>query len=143
MALWLRDRTGTRPGTGELIHHSDAGSQYTSFALAEHLSRDGIAPSIGSVGGVLDNALMESTIGLYKQCRGVRARRALTRSLDLCWEGDSCPARVGVEVVQGGQALFGGPDGVVRPFQQTPDIATPLTRSTSRVRTSHGYAIRP
>ncbi|MGP4052085.1 integrase core domain-containing protein [Streptomyces sp. 2A115] len=40
--------------------------QYTSFKLAEHLDRDGIAASIGSVGDAYDNALMESTIGLYK-----------------------------------------------------------------------------
>lgn len=66
MALWQRDRTGTRPVAGELIHHSDAGSQYTSFTLAEHLDRAGIAASIGTVGDALDNALMESTIGLYK-----------------------------------------------------------------------------
>ncbi|MET8008497.1 IS3 family transposase [Streptomyces sp. NPDC005271] len=64
MALWQRDRED-RPHTPEqLIHHSDAGSQYTSFKLAEHL--DGIAASIGSVGDAYDNALMESTIGLYK-----------------------------------------------------------------------------
>jgi putative transposase len=50
----------------ELIHHSDAGSQYTSFKLAEHLDAAGIAASIGSVGDAYDNALMESTIGLLK-----------------------------------------------------------------------------
>jgi transposase InsO family protein len=66
MALWQRDRTGTRPVAGELVHHSDAGSQYTSFKLAERLDRDSNAASIGSVGDALDNALMESTIGLYK-----------------------------------------------------------------------------
>jgi putative transposase len=49
-----------------LIYHSDAGSQYTSFALAEHLDRAGIAASIGSVDDAYDNALMESTIGLLK-----------------------------------------------------------------------------
>jgi putative transposase len=27
MALWQRDRTGTPPRRGELVHHSDAGSQ--------------------------------------------------------------------------------------------------------------------
>jgi putative transposase len=43
---------------------SDAGSQYTSFRLAEHLDAAGIAASIGSVGDAYDNALMESTIGL-------------------------------------------------------------------------------
>ncbi|WP_420497446.1 integrase core domain-containing protein [Parafrankia sp. FMc2] len=41
-------------------------AQYTSFTLAEHLDRAGIAASIGTVGDALDNALMESTIGLYK-----------------------------------------------------------------------------
>jgi putative transposase len=66
MALWQRDRDGLPHRPGELIHHSDAGSQYTSFRLAEHLDAVGIAASIGSVGDAYDNALMESTIGLYK-----------------------------------------------------------------------------
>ncbi|MFE9804339.1 IS3 family transposase [Streptomyces goshikiensis] len=66
MALWQRDRDGFPHGHGELIHHPDAGSQYTSFALAEHLDRAGIAASIGSVGDAYDNALMESAIGLFK-----------------------------------------------------------------------------
>ena len=65
-ALWQRDRDGFPHQRGELIHHSDAGSQYTSFRLAEHLDTAGIAASIGSVGDAYDNALMESTIGLYK-----------------------------------------------------------------------------
>ncbi|MCY0947086.1 IS3 family transposase [Streptomyces antarcticus] len=66
MALWQRDRDGFPYQRGELIHHSDAGSQYTSFRLAEHLDAAGIAASIGSVGDAYDNSLMESTIGLYK-----------------------------------------------------------------------------
>ncbi|MFJ7587544.1 IS3 family transposase [Streptomyces sp. NPDC097617] len=66
MALWQRDRDELPHRRGELIHHSDAGSQYTSFKLAEHLDAAGIAASIGSVGDAYDNALMESTIGLYK-----------------------------------------------------------------------------
>ncbi|WP_406292174.1 integrase core domain-containing protein [Embleya sp. NBC_00896] len=41
-------------------------AQYTSFRLAAHLAREGTAGSIGTVGDALDNALMESTIGLYK-----------------------------------------------------------------------------
>ncbi|WP_443732526.1 integrase core domain-containing protein [Streptomyces lomondensis] len=32
MALWRRDRAGTPAGPG-LVHHSDAGSQYTSFQI--------------------------------------------------------------------------------------------------------------
>ncbi|MFI6448532.1 IS3 family transposase [Kitasatospora sp. NPDC050543] len=66
MALWQRDRDGFPHQRGELIHHSDAGSQYTSFRLAEHLDAAGIAASIGSVGDAYDNALMEFAIGLYK-----------------------------------------------------------------------------
>ncbi|MEU1695433.1 IS3 family transposase, partial [Streptomyces hirsutus] len=66
MALWQRDRDEYPYVRGELIHHSDAGSQYTSFRLAEHLDAAGIAASIGSVGDAYDNALMESTIGLFK-----------------------------------------------------------------------------
>ncbi|MGK5447114.1 integrase core domain-containing protein [Streptomyces radiopugnans] len=41
-------------------------TQYTSFRLAEHLDAARIAASIGSVGDAYDNALMESTIGLFK-----------------------------------------------------------------------------
>jgi putative transposase len=65
MALWRRDRDGRTVEKG-LIHHSDAGSQYTSFRFATHLIDAGIDASIGTVGDALDNALMESTIGLYK-----------------------------------------------------------------------------
>jgi putative transposase len=64
MALWRRDCDGRTVQKG-LIHHSDAG-QYTSTRFVDNLRLDGIDASIGSVGDALDNALMESTIGLYK-----------------------------------------------------------------------------
>ncbi|MFE9132572.1 IS3 family transposase [Streptomyces sp. NPDC007355] len=66
MAIWQRDRDQHPVRPGELIHHSDAGSQYTSFRLAEHLGAAGIAASIGSVREAYANALMESAIGLLK-----------------------------------------------------------------------------
>ena len=65
MALWSRDHEGLPVGD-ELVHHSDAGSQYTSFAFTRRLIDAGIAPSIGSVGDAYDNALAETTIGLFK-----------------------------------------------------------------------------
>ncbi|MBO0607409.1 transposase, partial [Myceligenerans salitolerans] len=34
--------------------------------FTERLGLEGLTPSIGSVGDAYDNALMESTIGLYK-----------------------------------------------------------------------------
>src|SRR5688500_17591259 len=66
MALWQRGREGRPAQPGELIHHSDAGSQYTSIRFSEHLALEGIRPSIGSVGDAFDNALMETIIGLFK-----------------------------------------------------------------------------
>ena len=66
MALWDRDRLGHRVEPGELIHHHDAGSQYTSLRFTEHLALEQIAPSIGTVGDAYDNGLTESIIGLYK-----------------------------------------------------------------------------
>jgi len=61
MALWRRGRT-----LEGLVHHSDRGSQYTSIRYTERLAEAGIAPSVGSAGDAYDNALAESTIGLYK-----------------------------------------------------------------------------
>jgi transposase InsO family protein len=64
-AAALRARQG-RPIGGRAIHHSDAGSQYTSVRFAETLMLAGLAGSVGSVGDAYDNALAETTIGLYK-----------------------------------------------------------------------------
>lgn len=65
-ALFTRRRTDARFTSKGLVFHSDAGSQYTAISFTEALIEAGIAPSIGTVGDALDNALMESTIGLYK-----------------------------------------------------------------------------
>jgi putative transposase len=65
MGLHIRDYRGG-DGENKLIHHSDAGSQYTSFRFTQHLIDSGVDASIGTVGDALDNALAESLIGLYK-----------------------------------------------------------------------------
>jgi putative transposase len=65
-ALFTRRRGDVRFTAKGLVFHSDAGSQYTAVSFTEALIEAGIAPSIGTVGDALDNALMESTIGLYK-----------------------------------------------------------------------------
>ena len=49
-----------------IIHHSDAGFQYTSSDLRSFIGREGISGSIGTIGDAYDNGLMDSTIGLYK-----------------------------------------------------------------------------
>lgn len=65
-ALFTRRRHDARFTSKGLVHHSDAGSQYTAISFTEALIDAGIAPSIGTVGDALDNALIESAIGLYK-----------------------------------------------------------------------------
>jgi putative transposase len=64
MALWHRARAD-HPVDG-LVHHSDAGSQYTSIRYTDRLLETGLRASIGTVGDSYDNALAESVIGLYK-----------------------------------------------------------------------------
>jgi transposase-like protein len=58
LAIWRR--------RGDLVHHSDRGSQDLSIRYTERLVEGGIAPSVGSVGDSYDNAMAESVIGLYK-----------------------------------------------------------------------------
>lgn len=64
MALWTRAQANEL--VDGLIHHSDAGSQYTSIRYSERLADAGAVASIGTVGDSYDNALAETTIGLYK-----------------------------------------------------------------------------
>ena len=53
--LWSRDGRD-----GQLIHHSDKGSNYTSFRFTTRLADNGILASVGSTGDSYDNALMEN-----------------------------------------------------------------------------------
>jgi putative transposase len=64
-AIWTRRQAGVVDLSG-LVHHTDAGSQYTSFAFTSRLIEAGVNPSVGSVGDAYDNALAESQIGAYK-----------------------------------------------------------------------------
>jgi putative transposase len=62
VALGLRD-----PGADvALVHHSDAGSQYTSIDYTQTLDDHLVLASIGTVGDALDNALAESFVDSYK-----------------------------------------------------------------------------
>jgi putative transposase len=55
MACWRQ-----RPVAGQTIHHSDHGTQYTSWAFGQRLRHAGLLGSMGSVGDALDNAVAES-----------------------------------------------------------------------------------
>jgi putative transposase len=48
-AVWVRRREGVATLAG-LVHHTDAGSQYTSIAFTEHLAAVGVSPSIAPSG---------------------------------------------------------------------------------------------
>jgi putative transposase len=62
MALGLR-----APGADvQLVSHTDAGSQYTSFDYTQVLDDHRVLASIGTVGDALDNALAESFVDSYK-----------------------------------------------------------------------------
>ncbi|MBS1060407.1 IS3 family transposase [Gluconobacter sp. Dm-44] len=67
-------------GAGNLVHHSDRGSQYVAIRYTERLAEAGIEPSVGSVGDSYDNALAETINGLFKA--EVIHRRGPWRSFD-------------------------------------------------------------
>jgi putative transposase len=50
--------TQRRPSA--VIHHSDRGCQYTSYAFGKRCQEAGVMPSMGSVGDAYDNAMAES-----------------------------------------------------------------------------------
>ena len=64
-ALEMALATRRRRNPQELIHHSDRGSQYLS-RYTTRLAESQIVASVGSKGDSYDNALAETTIGLYK-----------------------------------------------------------------------------
>jgi transposase InsO family protein len=70
----LEQALHARPVTGDLVHHSDHGSQYVSIRYTERLAEAGIERSVGTIGDAYDNALAETIIGLFKteviECRG-------------------------------------------------------------------------
>lgn len=55
MARWRQPPVG-----GQTVHHSDHGTQYTSWAFGQRLRTAGLLGSMGSVGDALDNAVAES-----------------------------------------------------------------------------------
>jgi putative transposase len=65
-ALRMALATTERVDQVELVHHSDAGSQYTSFDYSQTLDDHHVLGSIGSVGDAYDNALAESFVDTFK-----------------------------------------------------------------------------
>jgi len=59
---------------GDVIHHSDHGSQYTSLAFGNRCREAGVRPSMGSVGDAYDNAMCESFFATL-ECELLERRR--------------------------------------------------------------------
>ena len=54
------DMALTQRRPSNVIHHSDRGCQYTSYAFGKRCREAGVMPSMGSVGDAYDNAMAES-----------------------------------------------------------------------------------
>lgn len=55
-----------KPSAGQLVHHSDRGCQYTSYAFGRHLRKSGVLASMGSVADAFDNAMAETFFATLK-----------------------------------------------------------------------------
>ena len=63
----LRMALGHRRPFGELLHHSDRGSQYASSSYRQILAGSAIEPSMSRAGNCWDNAVTESFFGTLKR----------------------------------------------------------------------------
>ena len=63
----------------QVIHHSDQGCQYTSYAFGLRCREMGVRPSMGSVGDAYDNALAESFFATL-ECELLDRRRFKTHA---------------------------------------------------------------
>jgi len=81
----LRDAVGRQSPPEGLIHHSDRGRQYASYAYQELLREYGMIPSMSRSGNCYDNAYMESFFGTLKTelVHGERYRTRLEARLSI------------------------------------------------------------
>jgi putative transposase len=59
---------------GDVIHHSDQKSRYTSLAFGKRCKEAGVRPSMGSVADAYDNAMCESFFATL-ECELLECRR--------------------------------------------------------------------
>jgi putative transposase len=81
----LKDAVGRRSPSEGLIHHSDRGRQYASYAYQDLLRGYGITQSMSRSGNCYDNAYMESFFGTLKTelVHGEKYRRRLEAKLSI------------------------------------------------------------
>lgn len=80
MACWRR-----KPDPGQVIHHADYGTQYTSWAFGQRHRQAGLFGSMGTVGDALDNTMVESFFGTLQlellDRRNWQTRRELAQAI--------------------------------------------------------------
>ena len=81
----LKDAVGRQGRPEGLIHHSDRGRQYASYAYQDLLQEYGMRPSMGRSGNCYDNAYLESFFGTLKTelVHGERYRTRLEARLSI------------------------------------------------------------
>jgi putative transposase len=81
----LKDAVGRQSPSEGLIHHSDRGRQYASYAYQDLLRGYGITQSMSRSGNCYDNAHMESFFGTLKTelVHGEKYRRRLEAKLSI------------------------------------------------------------
>jgi transposase InsO family protein len=81
----LRDAVGRQSPSEGLIHHSDRGRQYASYAYQALLREYGMTPSMSRSGNCYDNAYVESFFGTLKTelIHGERYRTRLEARLSI------------------------------------------------------------
>ena len=81
----FRDAVGRQNPSEGLIHHSDRGRQYASYAYQELLREYGMTPSMSRSGHCYDNAYVESFFGTLKTelVHGERYRSRLEARLSI------------------------------------------------------------
>ena len=70
----LRMAIDIRRPEGQLIHHSDRGSQYSSDDFRDELQKHDITSSMSGTGNCYDNAVVENFFSTLKQERVNRVR---------------------------------------------------------------------
>jgi putative transposase len=82
MALYARARAGQ--DVKGVVHHSDAGSEYTAIRYRNVLTDFAALASIGTVGDSYDNAMAESLNGIYKtECYHLKESWRDAREIEL------------------------------------------------------------
>lgn len=133
--LWSRDVRD-----GQLIHHSDHGSNYTSIHFGQQAALHGVTLSMGSVGDSYDNALMEnfwSTLKIelvYRNSWRTReeAENAIFAYIDGWYNPTRIQRRLGYRSPDEYEAAWCANEHPDRP-DQPPQRRTPIAPPSPRV----------